>query len=88
MVLLKFLVGLLTCSVIVGACALFLRPVSNGLIVGAVATQLIWLEIEWGFSFPVKDASELAVRLAEEAGTLFSGIALLVYLRIRNMRAV
>ena len=82
MALLKFVSGFATSLLIVGICAgLVKRLPSARLIWGAVVTQILWLEIEWGFSFAFRGLGELLVRFAEEAGTFVSALALLVSLR-------
>ena len=49
---------------------------------GAVVTQILLLEIEWGFSLGAMHIGELSIRYAEEIGTITSGAALLACLRL------
>lgn len=87
MIGLKFLVGLVTSLLILGLCASIVRGrPSKGLIWGAVVTQIIWLEIEWDFSIGVGDAAELAIRFAEEVGTLTAGLIVLIIQGLRSQR--
>jgi hypothetical protein len=83
MSLLKFLVGAVNSSVIVGICSVFLRHrPSRSMVWGAVVTQILWLEIEWGLSIGATNIEELSIRFAEELGTITAGIVVLACVRL------
>lgn len=80
---LKFLVGVLNSSAILAICsAVFRCRPSRGMVWGAVVTQILLLEIEWGFSLGSMHIGELGIRFAEEIGTITSGAVLLACLRL------
>lgn len=83
MAILKLVVGALTFLLILALCCVFMRrPPSKGMIWGALITQVLWLEIEWGFTVSVSSLGELCIRLAEEAGALTLAVAALGVTRL------
>jgi len=83
MALLKLVTGLLTSLVIFAVSGALIRRLSKGLIWAVLITQLLSLEIEWGFSLGAADFNELMVRFAEEAGVIVSGLAIFAYMAMR-----
>src|SRR5262245_5095352 len=81
---LKLLSGLITSTITFGVLSAIFRRFSPSMVVGAVITQVLWLEVEWGFSFGFRDVGELLIRFAEEIGTVLAGVAAVTYIAIQR----
>jgi hypothetical protein len=79
MAALKLLVGAVTALLVVSVCALALRRLSVASILTAASVQVLWIELEWGFSMKAADGSELMVRFSEELGVVSATIALMLW---------
>ena len=86
MVMMTFAVGFISSFVVLIICRLVLGRLPIAYAATSIAVQIAWIESEWNFTISAKNFLEIAIRFAEQLGTVFAVVAAALLFRLIRAR--